>query len=41
LLQPLADGVKALFKEAILPKRANTAIFILAPALSLLLSFLG
>ena len=35
LLQPVADGVKAMFKEIIVPSRANKVIFILAPVLGL------
>src|SRR6202008_4674089 len=31
LLQPVADGIKLLFKEVILPANANRALFILAP----------
>jgi NADH-quinone oxidoreductase subunit H len=33
LLQPLADGVKFLFKEAILPPHAHTALYLLAPVI--------
>ena len=38
LLQPLADGLKLLLKETILPNNANTIIFITAPVLTFLLS---
>ena len=34
LLQPLADGLKLFFKEVIIPTKANSAIFILAPIVS-------
>ncbi|HFD86727.1 MAG TPA: NADH-quinone oxidoreductase subunit NuoH [Gammaproteobacteria bacterium] len=35
LLQPIADAVKLMFKEIIIPANANKFLFILAPALSL------
>ena len=41
LLQPLADGLKFLFKEDIIPTSANTMIYVLAPALSLMTAFLS
>ena len=34
-LQPIADGLKLLFKEVIVPSQANTVLYILAPILSL------
>ena len=39
LLQPLADGLKLLLKETIIPSNANTIIFILAPIITFLLAF--
>merc|ERR1711998_193800 len=41
LLQPLADGLKLLLKETIIPSNANTVLFILAPILTFLLSLMG
>jgi NADH-quinone oxidoreductase subunit H len=41
LLQPLADGLKLLLKETIIPSSANTILFILAPILTFFLSLLG
>jgi len=41
LLQPLADGLKLLLKETVIPTNANTFSFILAPILTLFLSLLG
>jgi NADH-quinone oxidoreductase subunit H len=41
LLQPVADGLKFLFKEDIIPTSANTMIYVLAPALSLMTAFLS
>jgi len=40
LLQPLADGLKLLVKETILPSSANTVIFIMAPIITFLLALL-
>jgi len=40
LLQPLADGLKLLVKETILPSSANTVIFIMAPIVTFLLALL-
>ena len=41
LLQPLADGVKLMFKEVILPSSANKVLFILAPMLTFILALIG
>lgn len=41
LLQPFADGLKLFAKETTLPTNANTSIFLLAPALSFILSLIG
>lgn len=41
LLQPLADGLKLLLKETVIPTNANTFSFVFSPVLSLLLSLLG
>jgi len=41
MLQPFADGLKLLIKETIIPSRANKIIFILAPILTLFLSFVN
>ncbi len=40
LLQPIADGVKLLFKEDISPRNADRLVYIMAPFISLLATFL-
>jgi len=39
--QPIADGLKLLLKESILPKRANFLIFILSPIFTFGLAMAG
>lgn len=41
LLQPLADALKLMIKETIIPTNANTFGFIFAPVIALILSLLG
>ena len=41
LLQPLADGIKLLSKETIIPEGANKGIFVVAPMLTFLLSLVA
>ena len=41
LLQPLADGLKLLLKETVLPSSANLAMFITAPIITFMLSLVG
>jgi len=41
LLQPIADAVKLLFKETILPAGANRIVFIMAPMLTFILSLIA
>lgn len=39
LLQPLADGIKLIFKEEVIPARADKATFIIAPILAAIPAF--
>jgi NADH-quinone oxidoreductase subunit H len=41
LVQAIADGLKLLVKETILPSNSNLGIFLLAPVLSFILSLIG
>jgi NADH-quinone oxidoreductase subunit H len=41
LLQPVADGVKLLFKETVIPSGANRAVFIAAPMVTFLLALVA
>lgn len=41
LLQPLADGVKFIFKEDIIPTHANKPFFIVAPAFALITAIIA
>ena len=41
LLQPMADGLKLLIKETVIPTNSNTFSFILAPIFSFFLSLVG
>jgi len=41
LLQPIADAVKLILKETIIPVFSNRIIFIIAPLLTLILSLLN
>lgn len=41
LLQPIADAVKLLFKETIIPSSSNKILFILAPMITFILSLIG
>jgi NADH-quinone oxidoreductase subunit H len=41
LLQPLADGAKLMFKELLIPTRANATIFLIAPVMVLILSIVS
>jgi NADH-quinone oxidoreductase subunit H len=41
ILQPLADGLKLLTKETIMPSSANPFVFLLAPVLTFMLALMG
>lgn len=41
LLQPMADGLKLLIKESVIPTNSNTFSFIFAPILTFFLSLTG
>ena len=41
LLQPIADAVKLMFKEIIIPTPASKTVFILAPMITFVLSLIG
>src|SRR5271169_6464488 len=41
LLQPLADGLKLLMKETVIPSGANRVVFIAAPILTFVLALIG
>ena len=41
LLQPIADAVKLLFKEVIVPTRASKIVFIISPMITFILSLIG
>src|SRR5690348_3013489 len=41
LLQPIADALKLLFKETVIPMRANKVVFIAAPMITFVLSMVA
>jgi NADH-quinone oxidoreductase subunit H len=41
LLQPIADGLKLLMKETVIPSGANRVVFVLAPILTFVLSLIA
>lgn len=41
ILQPFADALKLLVKEIIIPQQAQTSLFLLAPAITLISALIG
>jgi NADH-ubiquinone oxidoreductase chain 1 len=41
ILQPFADALKLLFKEIIIPRQANSFLFVLGPCITLIFALLG
>ena len=41
LLQPIADGLKLLVKETVIPTGANSVVFLLAPMLTFMLALIA
>ncbi len=41
LLQPIADALKLMFKEVIIPTKASKVVFIIAPMITFILSLIG
>jgi NADH-quinone oxidoreductase subunit H len=41
LLQPIADGIKLMFKEDLIPGQVDRTLFLLAPALSIIPAFIA
>lgn len=41
LLQPIADAIKLLFKEVIIPSKARKVVFVIAPMITFILSMIG
>lgn len=41
LLQPLADGLKLIAKEGVIPTMSIVSVYLIAPVIALVMSFLG
>jgi|Transcript_14414 NADH:ubiquinone oxidoreductase subunit H len=41
LLQPLADGLKLLVKETVMPSSSNKILFVFSPMLTFIISLMG